>query len=260
MEIESRSRSETPSFQVLGVRVHAVQIPEVVERIENWIAERDRCHFIAVTGMHGVTEAQHDLRFKEILNTADLVVPDGMPLVWLGRHHGHRMKRRVYGPELMQTFCHATGAKYRHYLYGGISGVADYLSEVLQSKHGVKIAGTYSPPFRAISKEEDDEILARIHAAEPDVLWVGLSTPKQERWMYEHRCSLRVPVVIGVGAAFDLNCGRIRQAPSWMREHGLEWAYRLMREPRRLWRRYLLYGSEFLWRITRELLFSERFN
>ena len=251
---------KTPSFQVLGVRVHAVQIPEVIALIENWIAEGDQCRFIAVTGMHGVTEAQHDLRFKQILNTADLVVPDGMPLVWLGRHHGHRLKRRVYGPELMQTFCHVSGSKYQHYLYGGGSGVADCLSEVLQSNYGIRIAGTYSPPFRILSKEEDEEILARIHAAEPDVLWVGLSTPKQERWMYEHRHRLRVPVVIGVGAAFDLNCGRLRQAPRWMREHGLEWAYRLMREPRRLWRRYLLYGSEFLWRVTRELLSSERLN
>jgi N-acetylglucosaminyldiphosphoundecaprenol N-acetyl-beta-D-mannosaminyltransferase len=160
----------------------------------------------------------------------------------------------------MQAFCDATGATYRHYFYGGGSGVADRLSEILQSKHGVRIAGTYSPPFHTLSKEEDDEVIARIHAAEPDLLWVGLSTPKQERWMYEHRHSLRVPVVIGVGAAFDLNSGRIRQAPKWMREHGLEWAYRLMREPRRLWRRYILYGSEFLWRVTRDLLFSGKLN
>ncbi len=254
MATDQSQVTRAPAFQVLGVRVHAIQIPDVIAQVESWIAERGGCHFIAVTGMHGVTEAQHDSQFKQILNSADLVVPDGMPLVWLGRRQGHRLRRRVYGPELMETFCRSTGSRYRHFLYGGASGVPTALGGILESKYGISVVGTCSPPFHAMSEKEDEEILATIHAAQADVLWVGLSTPKQERWMYEHRQRLRVPVVIGVGAAFDLNSGRIRQAPSWMREHGLEWAYRLSREPRRLWRRYLLYGSEFLWRVTRELL------
>jgi N-acetylglucosaminyldiphosphoundecaprenol N-acetyl-beta-D-mannosaminyltransferase len=252
--------SETPAFQVLGVRVHAVQIPDVIAQIENWIAEHSHYHFIAVTGMHGVTEAQHDSRFKQILNSADLVVPDGMPLVWLGRRRGHRLPRRVYGPELMETFCRVTGSNYRHFLYGGMPGVPNALGGMLERKYGINVAGVCSPPFHALSEREDEEILASIHAVQPDVLWVGLSTPKQERWMYEHRHRLRVSAVIGVGAAFDLNSGRIRQAPSWMREHGLEWAYRLMREPKRLWRRYLVYGSEFLWNVAWELAGLRKFD
>lgn len=245
-------------FTVLGVRVNAIQIPEVVAKMELWISGRNACHFIAVTGMHGVTEAQHEAYFKEILNTANLVVPDGMPLVWLGRRQGYQLKRRVYGPELMQTFCSATGAKYRHFFYGGMPGVATLLAEILQRDFGIVPVGTYSPPFRALSKAEDDEVLALIHTAAPDVLWVGLSTPKQERWMYEHRERLRVPVVVGVGAAFDLNTGRMKRAPVWMREHGLEWLFRLAQEPRRLWRRYIIYGSEFAWSVAAELFFSRR--
>jgi N-acetylglucosaminyldiphosphoundecaprenol N-acetyl-beta-D-mannosaminyltransferase len=248
----------TSTFKVLGVRVHAVQIPDVIAQMENWIADRCQCRFIAVTGMHGVTEAQHDVLFKHILNSADLVVPDGMPLVWLGRHHGHALGRRVYGPELMQTFCRTTGAKYRHFFYGGMPGVAALIAGVLASRYGINVVGEYSPPFRPLSNQEDEEIVALINAARPDVVWVGLSTPKQERWMYEHRPRLLVPAVVGVGAAFDLNSGRSRQAPRWMREHGLEWFFRLLQEPRRLWKRYLIYGSEFAWRVTLELLSLRR--
>jgi N-acetylglucosaminyldiphosphoundecaprenol N-acetyl-beta-D-mannosaminyltransferase len=247
-------------FSVLGVHVNVVQIPDVIAQMENWIAENNGCHFIAVTGMHGVTEAQHDPGFKQILNSADLVVPDGMPLVWLGRRQGHRLQRRVYGPELMQTFCLVTGPKYRHFFYGGIPGVATLLGEILQKKCCTNVVGSYSPPFRSLSNEEDDKIVSLINAAKPSILWIGLSTPKQERWMYEHRSKLRVPVVVGVGAAFDLTSGRMRQAPPWMREHGFEWFYRLLREPRRLWRRYLVYGAEFLWKVGSELLSLQNFD
>jgi N-acetylglucosaminyldiphosphoundecaprenol N-acetyl-beta-D-mannosaminyltransferase len=138
-------------------------------------------------------------------------------------------------------------------------GVPTLLAEILQKNSGIQVVGIYSPPFRTLSKEEDDDILAEINAAKPDVLWIGLNTPKQERWMYEHRPKLRVPIAVGVGAAFDLNSGRIKQAPRWMREHGLEWFFRLWQEPRRLWRRYLIYGSEFLWKVAREFLSSHRF-
>jgi N-acetylglucosaminyldiphosphoundecaprenol N-acetyl-beta-D-mannosaminyltransferase len=247
-------------FRVLGVGVNAVQIPAVVTQIERWNSERNACHFIAVTGMHGITEAQHDPFFRTILNSADLVVPDGMPLVWLGRRYGHPLKRRVYGPELLETFCSETGATYRHFFFGGAPGVADSLGQILNKKYNINVVGCYSPPFRPVSVEEDEAILALIHEAKPDILWVGLSTPKQERWMYEHRPRLRVPVLVGVGAAFDLNSGRSRQAPRWMREHGLEWFFRLMQEPKRLWRRYLIYGSEFVWSVTSELLSLRNFD
>ena len=249
-----RQAQREGAFKVLGVDVDAVQIPEVIARMEKWISERNRCHFVAVTGMHGVTEAQHDASFKQILNSADLVVPDGMPLVWLGRRQGYPLRRRVYGPELMQAFCSATGSQYRHFFYGGSPGVPDSLANVMKSAYYVTVAGTLSPPFRELSETENDEIVAEIESANPDVLWVGLSTPKQERWMYRNRAKLRVPVVVGVGAAFDINTGRLKQAPGWMREHGLEWLFRLWREPRRLWRRYLVYGSEFVIRVAAEQL------
>lgn len=247
------------SFRVLGVRVNAIQIPEVIALMEEWIAHGDRSHYVAVTGMHGVTESKEDACFKAILERADLVVPDGMPLVWLGRWHGYRLKRRVYGPELMETFCAKTGAKYRHFFYGGAPGVADGLARTEQERHGIRIAGTYCPPFRALTEKEQAEVVATIQASKPDVLWVGLSTPKQERWMDEYKDRLDVPVLLGVGAAFDLNTGRLKQAPAWMRENGLEWLFRLLAEPRRLWKRYLVQGSKFAWCVGLELLGLRKF-
>src|SRR5579863_6526439 len=206
--------TEIPSYRVLGVRVNEVQIPDAIAVLESWIHERGPARYVAVTGMHGVSEARENSHFRHVLDCAGLVVADGMPLVWLGRWQGHKkMKRRVYGPELMETFCRQTGGKYRHFFYGGAPGVADSLAKTEQERHGIRIAGTYCPPFRALTEAEKNEVIATIEAAKPDVLWVGLSTPKQERWMWEYREKLRVPVLLGVGAAFDLNIGRLKQAP-----------------------------------------------
>lgn len=252
-------KTVTPSFRVLGVRVHAVQIADTIELIEQWIEERKIGHYVAFTGMHGVTEARHDIQFRNILNSADLVVPDGMPLVWLGRWHKHSLERRVYGPDLMRDFCSKTGPRYRHFFFGGVTGVADELARTLCDKYGIVLAGTYTPPFRPLTKEEEIEVAARIAEAAPDLLWVGLSTPKQERWMYGHRHRLQVPVMLGVGAAFDLNSGRVRQAPSWMRENGLEWLFRLLIEPRRLWKRYLVTIPSSIWSVSMELLHLREF-
>jgi N-acetylglucosaminyldiphosphoundecaprenol N-acetyl-beta-D-mannosaminyltransferase len=244
-----------PSFSVLNVRVHAVQIPDVIDRIQQWILEGKRSHFIAVTGMHGVTVAYENAQFRHILNTADLVVPDGMPLVWLGRRKGYPLKRRVYGPELMATFCQMTGSRYRHYLYGGMPGIADQLARVLRTKYNAQVVGVYSPPFRPLTQTEQQEVVAHIRLAHPDIVWVGISTPKQEQWMYEYRELLSVPVLIGVGAAFDILSGRVSEAPRWMQENGLQWLHRLLCEPRRLWRRYLVGGSKFVWWVLREEIF-----
>lgn len=243
-----------PAFRVLGVRVNAVQIPQVIDWMEYCIHDRGRARYVAVTGMHGVTESHQNPEFRSILKDADLVVPDGMPLVWLGRLRGFsHLERRVYGPELMETFCRETGAKYRHFFYGGAPGIADRLAQVEQERHGIRIAGTYCPPFRPLTAEEDKAVIAMINEAAPDVVWVGLSTPKQERWMYEYRNRLNVPLLLGVGAAFDLNSGHLKQAPEWMRERGLEWLFRLLAEPKRLWRRYLVQGSRFVWNVLLEL-------
>ncbi len=229
-----------PSFRILGVPVHAVQIPGVVEHIQFWIQSGAKGRYIAVTGMHGIAESRNDNDYRRALESADLVVPDGMPLVWLGRWHRHPLKRRVYGPELMETFCRETGATYRHFFYGGGPGIAEQLAETLHKRYGIVIVGTHSPPFRPLTEEERLDFASRVKAVSPHVLWVGLSTPKQEKWMHQSREHLSVQVMLGVGAAFDFNSGSTPQAPAWMRENGLEWLFRLSTEPRRLWRRYLV--------------------
>jgi N-acetylglucosaminyldiphosphoundecaprenol N-acetyl-beta-D-mannosaminyltransferase len=241
-------------FQILGVAVHAVQIPDVIFEMVNWIRNPEFCRYIAVTGMHGLAESSRDQGLRTALNSADLVVPDGMPLVWLARWYGHNVKRRVYGPELMEAFCEETGSMFRHFFYGGNQGVAEELAESLQDRFAIQIAGTYTPPFRALTDEEEEDLGARVKTSRADIVWVGLSTPKQEKWMLAHRDSLPVAVMLGVGAAFDINSGNSPQAPRWMREHGLEWLFRLLSEPRRLWRRYLVTIPKAAWLIGLELV------
>jgi N-acetylglucosaminyldiphosphoundecaprenol N-acetyl-beta-D-mannosaminyltransferase len=243
-----------PNFEVLGVRVHAVQMSDTIAQLRAWIENRETGRYVAVTGMHGVAESRQDGHFRKILNSADLVVPDGMPLVWLGRWHRHSLRRRVCGSELMEAFCCQTGPLCRHFFYGGGPGVADDLARVLHERHGIVVAGTYVPPFRPLTEEEEREVASRVDEAAADVLWVGLSTPKQERWMYEHRESLKVPVMIGVGAAFDMNSGNLRRAPVWMHEHGLECLFRLVVDPLRLWRRYLVTIPKTAWFVCLELI------
>jgi N-acetylglucosaminyldiphosphoundecaprenol N-acetyl-beta-D-mannosaminyltransferase len=248
-------------FSVLGTLVDALQIPDVIAPMRDWIMQRDACRYIGVAGMHGIMEARHNAEFKRALAEADLVVPDGMPLIWIGRFQGHVLSRRVYGPELMLEFCRGSALEgWRHFLYGGESGVPERLAKFLtEACPGIRIAGAYSPPFRPPTTEEDAVIVEMINQADADVLWVGLSTPKQELWMHQHRQQLRVPVIVGVGAAFDFLTSRKKQAPAWMRDNGLEWFHRLLQEPRRLWRRYLIKGSEFVFLVALEVLGLRRF-
>lgn len=246
---------QLPSFEILGVRVHAVQMRDAVERLRSWIdTPRKSARFVAVTGMHGVAESHQSAHFRSVLNSADLVVPDGMPLVWAGRIHGFPLRHRVCGSELMASFCRASGAMYRHFFFGGAPGVAEQLAQTLHEKYGVVVAGTYTPPFRALTDTEEEELASLVEERSPDVFWVGLSTPKQEKWMYEHRHKLKVPVMLGVGAAFDMNSGNQRRAPAWMRNTGLEWLYRLAAEPRRLWKRYLIVIPRAIWFVCLDLL------
>lgn len=252
--------SGQPCFPILGVQVAAVQIPDVIRQMQGWIADRERSHSIAFTGLHGVSESTKNPQLKDVLNGTDLVVADGMPLVWLGRLCGHSLRRRVYGPELMETFCRETQSQFRHFFYGGAPGVAESLATGLQKRFQILVAGTYSPPFRDLTEEEDQAVVDLVHQAAPDVLWVGLSTPKQERWMHEHRPRLRVPVLLGVGAAFDICSGKLPQAPAWMRENGLEWLFRLLVEPRRLWKRYLVTIPSVFWKILIEIAGLKKFD
>jgi N-acetylglucosaminyldiphosphoundecaprenol N-acetyl-beta-D-mannosaminyltransferase len=258
----NKTGAESFSYRVLGVRVDAVQIPEVCGRVEEWIEHRDSCRYVAVTGMHGIMEAQHDPAFKSILNSADLVVPDGMPLVWLGRLRGRHLARRVYGPDLMLEVCHQTARRScSHFLVGGAPGVADRLATALKHRFpGLLISGTCSPPFEPLTQVQEEDLVETINRAAPDIVWVGFTTPKQEQWMYRNRGRLKAAVVLGVGAAFDIHSGTRSQAPRWMRENGWEWLFRLLQEPKRLWRRYLIYGPQFFFCVVLELLKLRNFD
>jgi N-acetylglucosaminyldiphosphoundecaprenol N-acetyl-beta-D-mannosaminyltransferase len=200
-------------------------------------------------------ESQADPALRDIHNRAGLVTPDGMPLVWVSWLRGHRHVERVYGPDLMLACCAASVARgYRHFFYGGAPGVPERLAARLQQRFpGLLVAGTWSPPFGEMTEAERGAVVERINVAGADIVWVGLSTPKQERWMAEHVRQLRADVLIGVGAAFDFHTGVKRQAPRWMRRSGLEWLFRLGTEPRRLWRRYLRNNPRFLWCILLQL-------
>jgi N-acetylglucosaminyldiphosphoundecaprenol N-acetyl-beta-D-mannosaminyltransferase len=245
---------------VLGVGVDPVNPALALATMERWIAARDR-QYVCVSGIHGVMECQRDETLRAIHNAAGMVVPDGMPLVWLSRLHGFRGVDRVYGPDLLLACCDrsvATG--YRHFFFGGGPGVPERLIECLVARYpGLCVAGGFSPPFRAPTPEEDVAVVDRINAARPDIVWVGLSTPKQERWMSEHRVRLDAPVLIGVGAAFDFHSGLKRQAPRWMQRSGLEWLFRLLAEPRRLWRRYLRNNPLFVWEVLLQALGLRRY-
>jgi N-acetylglucosaminyldiphosphoundecaprenol N-acetyl-beta-D-mannosaminyltransferase len=206
-----------------------------------------------VTGVHGVMESQSDPRLVAIHNASAMTTPDGMPLVWACRRAGVETTTRVYGPDLMTALCaRAAVDGWRVFLYGGAEGTPELLAERLGEQHrGLDVAGTYSPPFRPLTEAEQAEVVSMIDRSRADIVFVGLSTPKQERWMDAMRPRLEAPVLIGVGAAFDIHAGLLRQAPGWMQRNGLEWLFRLAVEPRRLWKRYLSNNPRFVAGIVR---------
>lgn len=233
-------------YNILGVGVSALNLQQASELIVG-VHGRVRTGYVCVTGVHGVMEAQDDPALRDIHNAAWLVTPDGMPLVWLGP----RGVDRVYGPDLMLAVCDAgRRVGLTHYLYGGAPGVAEQLRDVLAKRFpGLSVVGTFTPPFRPLSADERHALVADVARTRPDVIWVGLSTPKQERFMAAHWKSLDAGVLIGVGAAFDFHTGRVRQAPRWIQRSGLEWLYRMATEPRRLGPRYLKNNPRFVWRM-----------
>jgi N-acetylglucosaminyldiphosphoundecaprenol N-acetyl-beta-D-mannosaminyltransferase len=239
---------------ILGVFVDAGTFESAVSRLLAAPArgERLRAHFCTV---HTIVEAQDRPDLRDLLNTADLVAPDGMPLVWLQRASG-RTCERVCGPDLMLALLdrgRATGA--RHFFYGGVGGVAVELARRMAARYpGLRVAGTESPPFRPLSPEEDAAAVARINAAAPDFVWVGLGSPRQEQWLASHRDRLAAPVLLAVGAAFDFHAGRRPRAPKLMQRTGTEWLFRFATEPGRLGRRYLVTNARFI-----RLLAGERF-
>jgi N-acetylglucosaminyldiphosphoundecaprenol N-acetyl-beta-D-mannosaminyltransferase len=253
MSRDGRDPTTDRSFRVLDVDVDAIDMDEAVEFIDSALRERRKIFVIFCT-VSTLLEARHDPALKEALAAADLVTPDGMPLVWVGRRRGRKVGR-VYGPDLLVEFATRTGSRWSHYFYGAAPGVPELVGERLEERvPGFRVAGAYSPPYGPRSDAPRDEDLDRIDAAEADVVWVGLGHPKQERWMHASRERVNAPVLAGVGAAFDFVAGLKKESPRWMMKLGLQWLHRLIVEPRRLWRRYLIGNAIFLALLLREEL------
>lgn len=242
-------------FYILNVGISAIDMDDACWLIEEAISRRQK-RYICVCPVSTIMECKKNEKVIQCVNSADLVTPDGMAVVWLGRMQGHKNIRRVYGPELMERVC-AISAKngYKNYLYGSTQEVLGKLKERLIKRYpGLIISGMFSPPFRQLSNDEDSKIVEEINNNAPDIIWVGLGSPKQDLWMYEHRDRINAAVMIGVGAAFDFLAGTKLQAPRWIRESGLEWLFRLLTEPKRLWRRYLINNSLFIYYVAKDYL------
>ena len=244
----------TNRVNVLGVGISALNLPSALAEVAGALRER-RKGYICVTGVHGVMEAQNDAAFRGILNSAFLCTPDGMPMVWMGKLNGHSEMSRVYGPDLMRDICAWSETNpCRHFFFGGAPGVAGLLTEKLKARYPkMEIVGSYTPPFRPLNADEEKELQEMVRAARPDIMWIGLSTPKQERFMAGYLPKLDTTLMIGVGAAFDFLSGRVKQAPRWMQRSGLEWFYRLCSEPRRLAGRYFKNNPIFVMKVALQL-------
>lgn len=244
-----------PRPQVLGVPVSALSFDEALTTIDQWIAGGER-HYVCTLDVHALIESQSAADIRNIYRSAAMVAPDGMPLVWLLHRYGYPSAGRICGPDLMPAlFRHSQGRGHRHFLYGSSERTLSLLQNRLgQVFPGATIAGCYSPPYRALTPEEEHEVDRAINAAEPDIVWVGLGAPKQDRWMAAHRSALTAPVLIGVGAAFDMLAGTVNRAPRFLRQTGFEWMFRVVQEPRRLSKRYLKSNSKFAVMLVGDML------
>jgi N-acetylglucosaminyldiphosphoundecaprenol N-acetyl-beta-D-mannosaminyltransferase len=243
-----------PAHPVLGIPLALTTYDGAITWMDAAIEAGHR-GYICVAATHTVMACHEDPELRAAVLGGDFTVPDGQPLVWALNALGHRLPDRVYGPTLMDRACaHAAEKGLRFYLYGGRNqGALVELTRRLRLRHpGLKIVGGHVPPFRPLTAEEEDAVVADIHGAKPDVVWVGIGVPKQEKWMAAMRHRLDVPVLVGVGAAFDFHAGLIPQAPDWMQRCGLEWLFRLTQEPARLWKRYLRYNPRFALGFARQ--------
>jgi N-acetylglucosaminyldiphosphoundecaprenol N-acetyl-beta-D-mannosaminyltransferase len=248
--------AEIPTREILGTPVALTDYRGAIEAMDGMV-ERGERGYVCAVAVHALTVGYDDPEMAVALRGASLVLPDGMPVVWAANLLGAKLDDRVYGPELMLRYndrCAERG--HRVWLYGGRDqGSLVQLALNLRTRHpGINIVGGYSPPFRAMTAHEEDVLVEQINEARPDVLWVGIGVPKQEKWMARMRERLDVPVMCAVGAAFDFHAGRISQAPSWMQERGLEWIYRIAQEPRRLLPRYLYFNPRFVLAFARQYL------
>jgi len=245
------------SFDILGVKISAVNLSSAAQQIEEWIAAKNKT-YVCVAPVSTVMDCQDDADYLRIVNNAGMVTPDGMPVVWLGRRKLGTIVERTYGPDLMTLLCRLSEDKgYKHFFYGGSAEASRLLVENLQKRFPkLRIVGQYAPSFLAPKQKEKPDVIAQINAAQADVLWIGLGSPKQDYWMAMHRAELNVPVIVGAGAAFDFLAGTKPQAPRWMQRSGLEWVFRLCCEPRRLWKRYLLGNTRFVYLLLKNKFFN----
>lgn len=255
-----RPGSQVHRANILGVGISAINVDVALREIERWIVERER-QYVCVCPVFTVMECRRDEHLRMLVNHAGLATPDGMPLVWLARAQGFTQVSRVYGPDLMLALCKLSAQKgYSNFFYGGAAGVAEELAQTMARRFpGLRIAGTHCPEFRPAKTLEEPTVIEKINAVEPDIVWVGLGSPKQDWWVGQHRPLLDAPVLIAVGAAFDFHTGRVPQAPRWMQANGLEWFFRLAQEPRRLWRRYLINNPLFIAYILMQALGLAKF-
>lgn len=242
-------------FNILNVKVSAINMNDAVKFVENSIREGKKT-YVSVCPVGTIIACQKNNNIKNSVNSAGLVTPDGMPVVWIGRRKGFSGIERVYGPDLMLEVCRLSQENgYRNYFYGSSKDVLSRLQANLKQMFpDLAVAGFYSPPFRKLFEEEDELCVEAINKNNTDILWVGLGSPKQDLWMYEHRSRISAQLMLGVGAAFDFIAGTKRQAPAWMQRSGLEWVFRMITEPRRLWKRYLVGNSLFLWLLCKKFI------
>ena len=240
--------------QVLGVSVEAVDMEQALQRISNEL-RTSRKGYICMAGVHGIMEALRDPELSAVYAQSRITLPDGTPTVWVGRWQGNKDMQRVSGPDLMrEVFRRQEFASYTHFFYGGKEGVADELRDrFVQDYPWARVVGTWTPPYRDLTLREERELIARIRRLKPDIIWVGISTPRQERFMHRYLQRLDATLMFGVGAAYDFHTGRIKDAPQWIKSIGMQWFHRLIQDPRRLWKRYLRNNPAFLWHIALQL-------
>lgn len=245
-----------PSVSLAGVKIDNLTMQEAIDGIEELIKRKESSYVVTPNAAH-IVLLQRDKEFKKIYRRASLVVPDGMSLLWAAKILGRPLREKVSGSDLLLAFCKVAAKKgYRLFLLGAGPGVAAKAAKILTRKNpGLKIVATYSPPFGFENGEEENKkIVQMTKTTKPDLLFVGLGTPKQEKWIWKHKDELHVPVSMGVGAAFDFTAGTVKRAPKWMQKSGLEWFFRLYEEPRRLWKRYLIGNAIFLSLVLKEFL------
>lgn len=250
----------TDSINILGMRLDMVQMDDVIKLIEQWILGKNYGNYIVISNANDAFISRNHLDAREAVNNSSLSVPDGISLVLLARLYGYNLKRRVCGSDLMLKFLETAQDKgYSNFFYGSSTSTLNLLILNLKSRFPrLKIAGSYSPPFRELTTGEEEVVAGMINKLSPDILWVGLGCPKQQLWMFRHKNKLNVPVMLGIGAAFDFLSGAKKRAPAWIRDNGFEWLFRLVSEPKRLWRRYLINGSLFVYYAGKEALLKSK--